>query len=254
MIHRYMRRTIASLGLMLLAASAQAKEIRCNIKSDYDLTIDERSVIFTRDSGQPKWVVMRQGRLFLDDRWVALSKEDTQRVAEFERNARKTMPLASEIARDATEIAFAALTEVAAGFSNDPANTRTSLDKARKTIDKRLARSISANRFSSEAMGEAIGQTVGEVVPLIIGDIVGGAVRSAFTGDTERLKKMENLDKQIEAQVEPRAKQLEARAEKLCGNLQELDRLDDALAYRLPDGGRLNLLENKPDQSDTTEE
>ena len=113
-----------------------------------------------------------------------------------------------EIARDATEIAFAALTEVAAGFSTDPANTRTSLDKARKTIDKRLGRSISANRFSSDEMGEAIGQTVGEVVPLIIGDIVGGAVRAAFTGDTARLEKMENLDKQIEAQVEPRAKQL----------------------------------------------
>lgn len=248
----YLRRTTASLGLMLLAAGAQAGEVRCNIKSDYELTIDERSVIFTRESGQPKWVVMRQGRLFLDDRWVALSREDTQRVADFERNARQAMPLASEIARDATEIAFAALTEIAAGFSSDPANTRASLEKARKTIDKRLARSISANRFSGDEMGEAIGQTVGEVVPLIIGDIVGGAVRAAFTGDTGRLERMENLDKQIEAQVEPRAKQLEVRAEKLCEHLQELDRLDDALAYRLPGGGRLNLLENQPDQSDTT--
>jgi hypothetical protein len=254
MIRPYLRRTVVSLALMLLAAGAQAKEIRCNIESDYDLSIDERSVIFTRESGQPKWVVMRQGRLFVDDRWVALSREDSQRIADFERNARLTMPLASEIARDATEIAFTALTEVAAGFSDDPANTRTSLEQARKTIDQRLARSISANRFSGDEMGEAIGETVGEVVPLIIGDIVGGAVRSAFTGDTARLKRMENLDKQIEAKVEPRARQLEVRAEKLCEQLQELDRLDDALAYRLPGGGRLNLLENKPDQSDTTSE
>lgn len=252
MIGSYLRRIAASLVLMLLAAGAQARDVRCNIKSDYDLTIDERSVIFTRESGQPKWVVMRQGRLFLDDRWVTLSSEDSQRIVGFERNARQAIPLANEIAREAAEIALTALSEVAAGFSNNPADTRATLDKARKTVDTRLARSISANRFSSDDMGEAIGQTVGEVVPLIIGDIVGGAVRATFTGDTARLERMENLDKQIEAQVEPRAKRLEVRAEKLCGHLQELDRLDDALAYRLPGGGRLNLLENKPDQSDTT--
>lgn len=254
MIRSYPRRTVMVLALMLLAAGAQAREIRCNIESDYDLTIDERSVIFTRESGQPKWVVMRQGRLFLDDRWVELTGEDSQRIAGFERGARQTMPLAREIARDATEIAFTALGEVAVGFSNDPADTRAALDKARKRIDSRLARAVSANRFSSDELGESIGQAVGEVVPMIIGDVVAGAVRAAFTGDTARLEKMENLDQQIEARVEPRAKRLEERAEKLCGHMQELDRLDDALAYRLPGGGRLNLLESKPDQSDTTNE
>lgn len=254
MIRPYPRRIFLPLGLMLLAASAHAKEIRCDIESDYDLDINERSVIFTRESGQPKWVVMRQGRLFLDDRWVTLSSEDGRRIADFERHARQTVPIAREIARDATEIAFTALGEVAAGFSNDPSDTRASLEKARKNIDTKLARSISANRFSSDELGDAIGESVGEVVPLIIGDIVGGVVRASFSGDTARLEKMENLDKQIEARVEPRAKQLEARAEKLCGHMRELDRLDDALAYRLPGGGRLNLLESKPDQSDTTAE
>lgn len=248
MVRPYSRRVVVSLGLMLLAAGVQAREIRCNIESDYDLTIDERSVIFTRESGQPKWVVMRQGRLFLDDRWVDLTSEDSRRIAEFERTARKSMPLAREIAHDAAEIAFTALSEVAVGFSTDPSHTRASLDKARKNIDTRLASAVSANRFSSDELGESIGQAVGEVVPLVVGDIAAGAVRAAFTGDTARLKKMENLDKQIEARVEPRARLLEDRAEKLCGYMQELDRLDDALAYRLPDGGRINLLESKPDQ------
>ncbi len=242
-----MRRLSLAIALLLAAAGAQAKDIRCNIDSDYDLTVDERSVIFTRESGTPKWVVMRQGRLFVDDRWIALDAEDSRNIAAFERNARETMPLAREVARAAADIAFTALGEVAAGFSNQPAETRTKLDAARKKIDAQLARSVSANRFNGDALGEGIGDAIGEVVPMVIGDVVGGAVRAAFSGDAARLRNMENLDQQIEARIAPRAKALEQQAERLCGKLLELERLDNALAYRLPGGAALDLLETKPD-------
>lgn len=242
-----MRRTFCSLALLSLAASAQARNVSCNIESDYDLSINDQSVILTRDSGTPKWIVIRGDRLFVDDRWVALAKEDRQRIADFDRGTREVMPLAGAIGRDAAAIAFTALGEVAAGFSNDPADTRAKLDQARKKIDARLARSITANRFDGRDLGEGIGQAVSEVVPLVIGDIVGGAVRAALSGDTERLQQMEGLDKQIEARIEPRAKALEARAERLCAKMEALDRLDNALAYRLPDGAALDLLRIKPE-------
>lgn len=242
-----MRRTFCSLALLSLAASVQAKDVSCNIESDYDLTINDQSVILTRENGTPKWIVIRGDRLFVDDRWVALAKEDRQRIADFDRGTREIMPLAREIGRDAASIAFTALGEVAAGFSNDPADTRAKLDQARKKIDARLARSVTANRFDGRDLGEGIGQAVSEVVPLVIGDIVGGAVRAALSGDTQRLEQMEGLDKQIEARIEPRAKELEARAERLCAKMEALDRLDNALAYRLPDGKALDLLRMKPE-------
>lgn len=243
-----MRRIFCSLALLSLAASAQARDVSCNIESDYDLTINERSVILTRESGTPKWIVIRGDRLFVDDRWVALGKEDRQRIADFDRGTREIVPLAREIGRDAASIAFTALGEVAAGFSNDPADTRAKLDQARKKIDARLARSVTANRFDGRDLGEGIGQAVSEVVPLVIGDIVGGAVRAALSGDTQRLEqKMESLDKQIEARIEPRAKELEVRAERLCTKMEALDRLDNALAYRLPGGAALDLLRLKPE-------
>ena len=247
-----MRRTFCSLALLSLAASAQARDVSCNIESDYDLSINDRSVILTRDSGTPKWIVIRGDRLFVDDRWVVLGKEDRQRIADFDRGTREIMPLAREIGREAAGIAFTALGEVAAGFSNDPAETRTKLDQARKKIDARLARSVTANRFDGRDMGEGIGQAVSEVVPMVIGDIVGGAVRAALSGDTERLERMEGLDKQIEARIEPRAKALERRAEQLCRKMEALDRLDSALAYRLPDGAALDLLRIKPDVDAST--
>lgn len=244
----YMRRTLCSLFLLSLAASAQAADIHCNIESDYDLSINPQSVILTRDSGTPKWVVIRGDKLFVDDRWVALGNEDRQRIAAFDRGTREIMPLAAQIGRDAADIAFTALGEVAAGFSNDPAATRAKLEQARGKIDARLARSISANRFDSGDLGKGIGDAVSEVVPLVIGDIVGGAVRAALSGDTARLEAMDGLDKQIETRVQPRARKLEKRAQQLCAKMEELDRLDSALAYRLPDGATLDLLRIKPDK------
>lgn len=248
-----MRRILCSLALLSLAAGAQARNVSCNIESDYDLTINDQSVILTRESGTPKRIVIRGDRLFVDDRWVALDKEDRQRIADFDRGTREVMPLAREIGREAAGIAFVALGEVAAGFSNDPADTRAKLDQARKKIDARLARSVTANRFDGRDLGEGIGQAVSEVVPLVIGDIVGGAVRAALSGDSQRLEQMEGLDKQIEARIEPRAKALEARAERMCTKMEALDRLDNALAYRLPDGTALDLLRMKPEADEDSE-
>ena len=79
-----MRRALFSLVLLPVAASVQAADINCNIESDYDLSINPQSVILTRDSGTPKWVVIRGDKLFVDDRWVALGNEDRQRIAAFD--------------------------------------------------------------------------------------------------------------------------------------------------------------------------
>jgi len=188
---------------------------------------------------------MRQGRLFVDGKWVALNAADSKRIAQYERETRAVLPLARQIGRDAAEIAFTVLGEVAAGFSSDPASTRAELAKARSRLDARLARSISANHFNSDHLGEGIGQTVAELLPSLVGDIVGGAVRAALTGDTARMQRMQTIDQDIEARVDPRAKALERRAEALCQHMQALDEIDDALEYRLPDGRPLDLLDAK---------
>jgi len=236
------------LSLLLLAGAAQAAEINaeCNVESDYDFSLSDRSAIFTRDIGTPKAIVMRQGRLFVDDAWVTLSAADSRRVADYEREAREAMPLARQVGLDAADIAFTALGEVAAEFGGDPDRTRAKLDKARAQIDRELSRSVNANHYNSEALGESIGNAVKEVMPSLIGDIVTGALGAAFSGDEERMKRLENLDKDIEARIQPRADKLEARARALCAKMENLDRIDNALEYRLPNGKALGLLEVKP--------
>lgn len=237
-----------ALALLLFAGAAQAADmhVSCNVDSDYDFALSDKSVIFTRDSGTPKAVVMRQGRLFVDDQWVTLGAADRERVAAYETQARAAMPLAAEIGRDAADIAFTALGEVAAGFGNDPARTRVKLDKARAQLNAKLAQSISPTHYNSDEMGRSIGQAVKDVMPMLMGDIVSGAISAAF-GDEEQRKRLENMDKDIDARIEPRSKALEGKARTLCDKMKALDGIDNALEYRLPSGKPLELLRIKPD-------
>ena len=225
-------------------------KVSCSMDSDYDLSINERSVILTRDSGVPKAIVMRQGRLFIDDRWVTLSAADSQRITDFEKGAREAMPEAQAIGRDAADIAFTVLGEVAAGFASDPKVAQAKIATARAQIDARLAHSVTPTRFDGSDLGEGIGAAVSEVIPSMIGDIVGGAISAAFSGDSSRLKRLENLDAQIDERVEPRAKALERKADSLCRRMVELDRIDDALEFRLADDRPLDLLRAGPPEDD----
>lgn len=245
--------TLACVPVLLLAGGqVAASEISCDVESDYELHVTPRSVILTRERGTPETLLMRDGRLFVDGAWAELNAADGKRIAQYERETRAVLPLARQIGHDATAIAFTTLGEVAAGFSSDPAETRAKLAKARVKLDARLADSISANHFNSDHLGEGIGRTVAELLPSLIGDIVGGAVRAAFSGDTARLERMENMDKEIEARVAPRAKALERRAEALCQHMQALDEIDDALDYRLPNGRRLDMIDARPGKRDRT--
>ncbi|HST44873.1 MAG TPA: DUF2884 family protein [Luteimonas sp.] len=251
-----MARMVATLGLLLASGVALAAPERgdgridinadCNVESDYTFHLTDRSVVFTREQGSPRTVLMRDGGLFVDGSWARLDAADSARVRDYEREARAAMPLAQQIGREAAEIAFTAIGEVAAGFSNDPAEARRTLAAARGKLDAHLARTITPTRFSSEALGDGIGEAVSEVLPSLIGDVVGGAVRAAMGGDTARLARMENLDSEIEAKIGPRAKALEAKADALCRRMESLDRIDNALAYRTAAGAPLGLLEITP--------
>src|SRR3546814_53962 len=79
-------------ALLLLASAGTAAgsdvNVDCDVHSDYDFALTSRSLILTREDGAPKTVLMRQGRLFIDDRWVEVGAADRQRLSDYEREAR----------------------------------------------------------------------------------------------------------------------------------------------------------------------
>ncbi|HBK46435.1 MAG TPA: hypothetical protein DDZ67_08380 [Xanthomonadaceae bacterium] len=231
---------ILGIGLAVHGAAA-AEDIRCDVESPYELTLNDRSLILIRE-GAPQRIVMRQGRMFVDDRWVELSAEDSARLVRFERQTRDIIPLAQDVGRQAADIALTALGEVAAGFSRDPARTRKDLDEIRARVDVGLRQSFKSGKFTEIDIDDRIGGLVAEVLPGLIGDAVAGAVQAALTGREPTLNSLDGLDERVEKLVEPQARKLRPQAEKLCRRMQELDEIDNALAYRLPGGQPLDLL------------
>ncbi|MDV2449734.1 DUF2884 family protein [Xanthomonas hortorum] len=229
-------------GMFGVVDAAAAEDLHCEVSSDYDLTLNPRSLILIRESGTPQRLVMRQGALFVDDRWVALSADDRARLIQFERQTRDVVPLAQEVGREAADIAVTALGEVAAGFSRTPEATRTQMANVREKIDTRLKQSFSKSQLTTIDIDDDIGAMVAELLPQLIGDVVAGAVQSALTGNDVQLRSPDGVEKRIERLIEPQARALRPRAQQLCERVEALDGLDNALAYRLPSGEPLQLL------------
>lgn len=241
-----MRRTLIALALMFAAAGADAGVQTCDFDSDYDLRIAGDRLEFTRDSGAPASVVMRQGRLIVDGVEARLSAEDSRRVAEFEREARALLPEAKGIALDAVDIAFTALTEVVRGLSDDAAPTLARLEDARAELVEHVQSADGTAGFDGDFIEDTVTGLVGEVVPLIVRDVAAGAVAAALSGDESKIREFERraerMERELEDRVETSAKSLEARAEALCPRIARLDEIEDGLAFRQPDGSALQLL------------
>src|SRR3546814_18999534 len=130
------------LGVALLlrapagTAAVSDFDVECDVHIEYYFGQTSRILVLVRDDGAPKPVLMRQGGLFIDDRWVEVGAADRQRLSDYEREARAMMPLAAKIGQDAADIAFTALGEVAKGFSLDQDATDAKLAQARADLDR----------------------------------------------------------------------------------------------------------------------
>ncbi|MGQ3467814.1 DUF2884 family protein, partial [Xanthomonas campestris] len=141
------------------------------------------------------------------------------------------------------DIAITALGEVAAGFSRDPSATRTQLASVRDKVDLRLKQSFGKSQLTPVDIDDEIGTLVAEMLPQLIGDVVASTVQAAMTGNGAQLRSLDGLEQRIERLVEPQARALRPRAQQLCTRMEALDALDNALAYRLPSGAPLQLLQ-----------
>jgi hypothetical protein len=234
---------------LLCSASAQARGTDvCDFESEFDLRIQPQSLVFHRDSGSPETIEMRGGRLLVDGREVALSADDSRRIAHYESEVRALVPEVRAIAMDAVGIAGEAMTQVAtmfAGSNSEKAIRR--MDELTDELEYRISASNDTAEWDNDEFEDAIETLVGELVPMMMGDIASVAIAAVLTGDEEAVERLEQraerMEKAIEERVERRADELEARAEALCPRVKALDELEDALTVRLADNRPLQLLE-----------
>ena len=251
-----MKPTLLALALLFATAPATAhlnvNGHQCEAGSDWAVRMHRRAFVFSRDEHQPAEVGIGGGRLFIDGKEARLSEADHARLRQFEQEMTATLPVLHDIVVEAVDIAFAALTEVARGLASDPQHSIAELQSSRAKVRAQLeSRPLSA--FDGDAIGRTIEPVIADFVPTIVGGAVSSALGAAFGGEkkaNEFEQRMARMEQDIDRNVEARAKKLEPKADELCGRLKSLDGIDDSLEYRLPDGGRLDLLRVGPRDKD----
>lgn len=245
-----MRRAALFLALSLAAGVAHAGDLSCEIHSDYDVTIDDDRVSFSRAESAPTKIDLEDGVLTIDGRRAVLSKKDQERLARVLRETRVLAPEVGAIALDAVDIAFLAMSEVAVGLLDESDDTLANLAEARKRIEADL-RATPPGAFDDRRHADLVGEAIAELVPALVADVVKAALVAAFTGDTAKAEALEaraaKIEREVERRIEPRARALEKRARALCERMAEIDAIEEDLDYRLPDGRRLELLRSGPE-------
>lgn len=246
-----MKAALLPIALLLASAGAQAHDSRgrvqvgCDIHSDYSISTYRSAFLFQRDEGPARKVGIGGGRLFVDGKEIHLSNADAERIAQFERELRELTPEVQHVSREAVEIAFTALIEVARGLSSDPDDTIASLERSRRqALDEIRSNPLAV--FNDESMEDMVEPILTRFVPDVAGGAVSAGLRAAFAGEVERRKfqmRMDRMKHELDTRVDARAKDLEPLADAMCRRLERMDALDDALEYRLPRGESLQFLE-----------
>ncbi len=224
----------------------------CDASSDFDLTLHPNRLELTREDGEdyPRRVELVDGRLWLDNREQRLTPEDRARLLRFEAEVRALAPQVRDIAIQGVGIAVDAIGIVIAELGGNSAKMhelRRELDRLARHWTQRIGTTQTTRNWGADEHEKAIGKIVAQMVPAIAGELASSAVRAALAGDDAKLAQIEarasRLEHEIESRIEQRADRLELAAKSLCPRIEELDRIDNALALRLPGERRLNLIE-----------
>jgi len=242
-----------ALAAALMAPLSQAMaevhiDSRCEVNSPYNLKVEPSRLVFSKEGAV---IAFAQGQLYLDGKLIDLSSADSDRVAAFEQDARALIPELKAVAHEAIELAFVALHRVIDTFATDSnkASFNAELEAMRNEIASAVTRAESTSEFENGDFETKISEFATRMAPRVAGELASQAIAAAMSGDGTTANAIEakakRLERDIEASVEAPAKALEARVDALCPRVQALDRLDNQLELRLPNGEPLNLLRVK---------
>lgn len=249
---------LLTLALLLAAGQAVAHErdgvhMGCEIGSAWSVQPYRSAWLFTREDGPVRELAIGGGRLFVDGKEIQVADADHARIAGLESELRGLAPELRHMGREAVDIAFTALVEVARGLSSTPDKTIAELQRGRARSLAEIDRQP-MGVFNGDAVEGIIEPIIEKFVPDIIGGAVSTALKAAFSGDAQRQEfqsKMDRMERELDTRVDARAKALEPLAKAVCTRLERMDALDDALEARLPGGEPLALLRVDPHHHDT---
>lgn len=231
----------------------------CSIDVNYGVVVAGDNIRFINDDKTYVQINNNQ-QLFVEGKLVDLTDRQQALVTEYSEQINKQVPAAVNLATDAIEIAFQAISHVVIGISGDNEKSKARVDSIFTKINSEVEKRFNATDdtyFIAEQDFDEFDQFMedeleGEIEDLIedsVGDIliaVGTAMNSEEGNFEENMeafgKRMETMGRDIETAVEGKAEKLGEQAEKLCHNLKSLDQLESQLSKSIDEMNGFNLL------------
>ncbi len=254
-----MRRLFLHAGIcvfLLLPAAASAEGERphsealqasCNIESDYGLQVDADGLRLEADDdaeeGLPELIAISDGTLRLDGAPHAVSEADAERLRGIEAGVRGMLPDMTAIAREAIAITFDALGGVNVALGGKRSEARR-FQQMREGALARVDGMEARGEWSSELFGEEFEAEVEAAAEAMAASFTPTrAIWMAVSGGFGRMeRRMEKWEAGFEEQMAVREAALERHAAALCGRLEEVQGLQDAMDLRLDDGRPLQVI------------
>ncbi|QYJ88970.1 YggN family protein [Shewanella halotolerans] len=259
-----MKKLTASLGLtaFVLATTSAAwagedkdnhisfgrDDKQCEVSLNYDVSVEPSKLVVSEAKKEVYRIEL--GRLYVNGDKVELNDKQQALVNQYAGEVSKQLPEVIDVVHDTVDIASTAVSMALTPLLGDAAGAKIDemMDGMSKRIDKVAYQNgdkfyLGATESSIEdTFGKEFEQEMEQLVQSSIGSMMMTLGSEMMKGDGESFEekmnafsaKMDKVGDDIEAQIEQQATDLEARADKLCDNFQQLAALESQMRSEVP--------------------
>ncbi|WP_019304548.1 DUF2884 family protein [Xanthomonas oryzae] len=224
----------------------QVSSRQCGLGTSFNVLADSGGIWLYRDNGVPREVFFHAGELSIDHQVQPIGAADRERLRQMEEETRLLMPHVSGLAHEVIDLSYDALGGVVEILTGSWLNDRK-IERLPRRASDCVDGTLGKGRREQHAFDGNFERHVEQEADTFKGSIARHMMWQIATGRAEGIDaRAQAMDGQLDARLDTRARTIETRAAALCGHVQTLRRLQDALDVRYQ-GQPLQLLDVHPD-------
>lgn len=208
---------------------------QCNMKLNNTLTVTPEHILI-KDSDETLVDIYNNKMVFVRGELITLDPMQQALVIEYSEAIRQSIPKLGDIAVDAVDIAYSAIS-AAIGYEHESPNIKNKFEQLKRQIANKYQNNEGHFTFSNgelnhsmdgDGIDEVVEELMADMMPSIIGSLLSRIGDSMANGDLE-ISDLENLGERVEYEVESRAEVIEQKAEAFCQDMIAVNQLEDKL-------------------------
>ncbi|UXA52658.1 YggN family protein [Xanthomonas prunicola] len=225
---------------------AQVSSRQCGLGTSFNVLADSGGIWLYRDNGIPREVFFHAGELSIDHQVQPIGAADRERLRKMEEETRLLMPQVSGLAHEVIDLSYDALGGVVQVLTGSWLNARK-IERLRRRASDYVDGTLGKGRWEQQAFDGNFERYVEQEADSFKGSIARHMMWQIATGRADGIDaRAQAMDSQLDARLDTRARTIETSAAALCGHVQTLRRLQDALDVRYQ-GQALQLLDVDPE-------